>query len=523
MDGNSNFGWNFGWNFLIKWIEWNRMARSYWKFSMADADANNASQQTGPGASTQQIQPDAVAQARIVHQNTLIHRTAMLTNMRKAIKWTEAEEFQQKSAHQIRARLERIESVFSSIDQANRMAMSTAASTEEREGFQPEFDTFEDEYLDAVARMSQRLEELTMQQQANQTPANGAQAAAPVFNLQMQPQTLRNTWGKFDGKALDWLDFKDRFSMAVHEENMEARYKFAHLKASLTGEALALLNGWGLKEEEYAQAWDGLIKKYEVNYPLGRVYLNYFYALPDLKKLGHTPAAADLQKMINTSNEVRRRLLTLKYPVDAWDFVFVHSLHARLDQTNANKWEEFRKEENYPTLDRMIEFLQKQAAALQSTGLVNESLQLPTRKDSSINRPKSSASTASSGAGASSKWCVYCKKSDHKLVECPIFKNMCYAERKEVVEGKNLCPNCLKTGHDVTSCWDHHRCQLPACEGDNAHNSLYCPRKVPEWQLSFTAQQSQHSPHAPDPRSNRWTGGRGRGALKRSGDQQQSS
>lgn len=156
--------------------------------------------------------------------------------------------------------------------------------------------------------------------------------------------------------------------------------------------------------------------------------------------------------------------------------MFVHPLHSRLDKVNDAKWEEFRKGDDNPPLSKMIEFLEKQTAALQSTGLVNDSLSRTVHNEYALQRPGSKPGAYSSGAGAAAaprEWCVKCNIFGHKIFTCPKFLPLCVAERWEMVRALNLCPNCLKTGHGLAACWDTHRCTMDECADDNGHNTCF--------------------------------------------------
>lgn len=405
-------------------------------------------------------------------------RTELMARMNAIIEWIGGAPYLQLNAFRLRERLHRFKSVFDTVETANTGAMNEAADLPARNILANEFYEFEERYLDACAGIQERLQVLKAQE-ANADAAAGAPAAAnqpPVFQLQMpvQHQAIPHTWGRFNGKFLDWLPFKEQYVLAIHSREMPGPLKFLQLKNSLDNEPLELIGGMALDNQGYEDAWARLCKRYEDRYALSRVYLNYIYGLSKLKA---PVAAQQLQHMSDVTSETRRQLRSLEYPVDNWDHIIVHELHSKLDKENADKWEVERNEEAQPTLDKMVKFLETRASQLRSSGLVHGELQVVIHNERATSRPSQPSTSFTGGAGPRLDWCNSCNINGHKIFDCPEFLAMGLKGRLMVIENRRLCPNCLKTGHSVDRCFDKHRCGLPACKNDNAHNSLACPNK----------------------------------------------
>lgn len=110
--------------------------------------------------------------------------------------------------------------------------------------------------------------------QVNQLPQHdlppGAANATPnelrTIKLQMatQENNIPNTWGYFDGDLHRWLEFKQRFTRAIHENaDISAVFKFLYLKKSLSGEPLELLKRFDVNDANYSAAWERLNQEYE--------------------------------------------------------------------------------------------------------------------------------------------------------------------------------------------------------------------------------------------------------------------
>lgn len=71
------------------------------------------------------------------------------------------------------------------------------------------------------------------------TPPQALADQAPIrVDFALGIQTVKNTWGQFDGDFFQWQSFKDKFVAQVHgNAGVEPAYKLAHLMDSLEGEA----------------------------------------------------------------------------------------------------------------------------------------------------------------------------------------------------------------------------------------------------------------------------------------------
>lgn len=426
-------------------------------------------------------------------------RDEMLSRMEEVIAFIGTDRYNQYDLHQMNARLRRLEDSFNEFRQQNRSVANEILGDAQRKALMDEFYAFEENYVDAIAKMNKRIEELTKAAAATapvavdpnaDANANAAMVAAQqqgeqVFRLQMpfQAHAVVTTWPKFNGDFLNWSDFKERFMLGVHDvENMPETYKIAHLRNALTGEAAAAMSGFTLHGGNYAQLWDALVKKYERKYPMACAYLNKFFALPAMDP--KETYAAELKALLNGTNHMLRQLRAMKYPVDRYDLVLVHALQQRLNKGCAKKWEKIRKDSDdpdNPTLVRMLEFLDEESTSQSNQSLAYKPLQV------TISNPRAHQATSSSHRQPARDTdkvkypCPICPEetTDHRVFDCPEFKPLTVGDRKRVVNQRKLCHNCLRKGHYKDECWDLHRCRSEECvrKGDVMHNSMLCPTK----------------------------------------------
>lgn len=477
-----------------------------------------------------------VQQAGLAEANRLAierQRESIIQRLETWMGTLQAPDLAQMDLYEADTSLQRGNSLFKQLEDVQLAVVGAAAGVDVVSEYGQRFMQLEATFYQMLPRLSRRIGELRQaeQQAARQEPApGGAAAAAPVANqpaptfrleIPTQYQNMKNTWGQFDGTLLKWLNFCNHFTSAVHSvEDMAPRVKFQFLKEAMVGEAARCLGGAMIDDAGYLPAWEKLNKRFGPKYPLVRVYLDWFQSLKQLT----TPASYDeLQRLADIANETKDQLALLGVPVAQWDAYFVHNLHARLDEVNAAKWEEERKEVDFPTMDQMITFIERRANSLRSAGVVQQSLKVVIENERATypSPPASQASqrsTSSQGKDGSSLWCPLHSSYGHQIWDCQKFLSKSLKQRKEVVDSFRLCPNCLKTGHGKDQCWDGRRCSLPSCSLDNRHNSLLCPYKSQSMQaMNVNTDQPSSSSDG-----GYWSRGRGRSnAFKRPGSRQE--
>lgn len=197
-----------------------------------------------------------------------------------------------------------------------------------------------------------------------------------------------------------------------------------------------------------------------------------------MPKLKPPYTGEQLSNMAHATRELLRNMEQEGYAVAGWDIILVHSLHQRLPDDLHRQWILSLKDEQAPTVERMCQFLNDQANAIvpQSSMLTP---QTEFKKPHTPSRPASGSGGVGQSVNSSSKRfeCESCS-GNHATYNCPDFLALNYSGRKEFVNRRRLCVNCLQRNHDSARCPDKHRCQLPECQPNNAHNSLMCPFKV---------------------------------------------
>lgn len=336
-------------------------------------------------------------------------------------------------------------------------------------------EVLEEVYFEANSIMSDRITVLEGKIVSDSRSASEVgQDERPIkLIMPVQQHNMQNTWGKFAGKLRSWIGFRDRFKAAIHNnKDISDAYKLSYLLQSLVGPASEALG----KSDNYQQAWERLLELYNKPYPIAQEHLRDFYNLPTLQTLA---TASELERMSNVTHEVIRQLQSLEYPVEHWDFVFVHGLHERLDAKTAREWA-LSNQSNNPPISEMLKFLDREAAALQHTRNDRKEITVTVNNDAkSVRSSNMSRKDIGKNTGTIAKQfrCEACPEY-HKLYECPSFNSLNLNARKELLKRRRICVNCLKKGHDKDNCFDEKRCSYQQCRDDPIHNSLLCPYKM---------------------------------------------
>lgn len=439
-----------------------------------------------------------------------------LRRVNRALQFVDGPAFAQLDEFQLRERIRRFEEAFAAADRHHRILIAEAPDEQERRQMMDRFDELGERVNDALASYRRRAAEVApaaalpapppannndganagnnagqpngpdnanvIQNAVPQPPlvqpaapgvqqvplAAGQQGMNIHVSVPFQPHQIQKTWGKFDGNPLTWFDFKQRFQLAVHNVNEVPRAnKMAYLRDALTGEAAEAMKGYGIDPERYDEFWNALVNKYEQRYTLACAYLSRFFGLP---RLHRGSAAAELRRMSNDTNGLLRQMRELGYEADRWNLIIVHALQERLSPELKRKWLTVRNGNDDPPVVLMTQFIDDEADALANRAVAYQPPPPP---------PQAQAYGAVGGAIPKVQMyaCGVCGSMTHLPPDCPEFRPLIFQDRLKVATSSRICFNCLKRGHGKATCFDPHRCREPACQPDNAHNSLLCPVK----------------------------------------------
>ncbi|XP_003381917.1 putative integrase core domain protein, partial [Trichinella spiralis] len=272
----------------------------------------------------------------------------------------------------------------------------------------------------------------------------------------------------FSGEVLEFPAFWDRFQGCVHNRtDLDDASKFSYLLSSLSGEALAAVEGMPRSSANYSHAMELLQERFGRTDVIVREHVKAIWnakpcsdsgasiqALVDeinrhlrcLTALGKNPATGEM-----TANEAFLPLLAEKFPEEirlAWD---VHVQSASGTKGDLPEFLNFAQ----------VRAAAKRAAAASSGGRGLVKQDDPKQQDpgpgcQERQRTRQTEKRAARGAttvlhAAVNSSCPICK-GDHDIASCEEFLQADVHMRSRMVARNKLCFRCLQSGHRVKAC-----------------------------------------------------------------------
>ncbi|KRY36367.1 hypothetical protein T01_828 [Trichinella spiralis] len=298
------------------------------------------------------------------------------------------------------------------------------------------------------------------------------------------------TLPKFTGKVLEFPSFWAQFEANVHKRSdLDNATKFTYLLSNTEGTARNAIEGIPLTPENYPQAVDILKKRFGRPRQVIRKHLAALWREPVCREMttrGIQSLVDEVTKHLRCltaldrnpfvghlpASEVLMPMLLDKFPpalVKAWD-------------TNIGP----DAAEDEDNLQKFLEFAQWQANLLAKSK--GEDAKPPAAKSeqrtpsSKPSRPELTygdriRSTAAALAVVATRSCLFCS-GEHKEKECEKFLKADLSRRRDMVRAKNVCFNCLSTGHRARECPKERPCGVDGCR--QAHHRLLHPPSTRE-------------------------------------------
>ena len=263
----------------------------------------------------------------------------------------------------------------------------------------------------------------------------------------------------FDGTANKWVLFISSFFDMVHKQPyLDVFQKRTYLIQHLVGEPKKAIEG-------FANDADGYIASLK--------RLKYFFGNPSLV------AQATIQKVINGNQlpEYDLKALTefyyslstclntltkMKYTADIYSTDVLRQTLRRLPNHLLRKWAEYSftlRQREEPTLIHLEHWLQARVMAAKDPYLpIDKGKRTGPRVQRSDLREKPNSCPCCDGA--------------HYLYKCDDYKSKSDAERLNFVKSKQLCFNCLGSGHGVKNCSSKRSCFIHSCNKRH-HTSIH--------------------------------------------------
>lgn len=214
--------------------------------------------------------------------------------------------------------------------------------------------SFEIPYFKLVARYEATLRDIQFREiqpndspQISVLPSNSNQA---ISQLRLPKIELP----VFSGNIEDWYTFYDTFEKLINaNSNLSEIQKFHYLKSSLKGDAAGVVKTFEITTENYKEAWELLIERYDNRRHIVQSHIRSIFELPTLSKENHT----QLRSLLDGVCKHLRALKAFERPVDSWDDLVIHLIVSKLDTNTKRAWETSRSDSSIPTFKQLKEFL----------------------------------------------------------------------------------------------------------------------------------------------------------------------
>lgn len=230
--------------------------------------------------------------------------------------------------------------------------------------------------------------------------------------------------------------------------------KLHYLKSFLTGEAAQLVRAYSVTDGNYRVAWSALDTRYNNKRLLVNALFQRLFGQASVTK----ESAMMLRQLIDNTSECVQALKALDMPTDKWDAFLVYIVTQRLDADSHKQWEISLTDNEFPSFDELVTFMEKRCRSLEAIGSIGSSMQHErqhnSRQTNAASSLKSSSTNNPSVHHTSANPLNACSMCDaqHSVTHCKRFRSMNVAERREIVMRRRMCFLCLRVGHVSADC-----------------------------------------------------------------------
>lgn len=339
---------------------------------------------------------------------------------------------------------------------------------------------FESLYFSALATAESLIESEETGDSSNQAKTNSGSSDTSRANVKLPEIKLPS----FDGSYDHWLEYKNSYVSMIHKRtDLDAIQKFHYLRSSLSGSALQVIIALEFTASNYLNAWELLENRFHNTRLLVHNHIKSLFSLSNLKQ----ESPSQIRKLIDTVLRNLRALKTLDEPTESWDTLIIYLIASKLDSSTERDWESHKGSlvSSDPSkrlkLEDLLSFLRNKADMLeminashhtnklQSKSTVNEKTVTSHKSNTPVHSFVSTSNTGLKGKSSNNKrgsTCPFCS-GNHALYTCSYFLNLSVRDRSKFVDEKQVCRNCLRSGHSITECV-FGPCKQ--CQGK--HNSL---------------------------------------------------
>ncbi|XP_018313929.1 uncharacterized protein [Mycetomoellerius zeteki] len=287
------------------------------------------------------------------------------------------------------------------------------------------------------------------------SPSSSSNNDSEVARVRLPKLNLPTFSGKYD----EWFPFFDTFNSIIHSNTaLSDSQRFQYLRASLTGDASAIINSLEISDANYDVAWSILKQRYDNKRVIVQTHVKAIMELPAMAKEN----SIDLRKISDGATKHLHALRALKRPTSHWDDLLITILSSKLDSFTLREWKSSLMGNDLPALKQFLEFISHRCQVLEATGKSNGI----NSKKSDIKTQPSTKRQSACAATVKSK-CHFCQ-GEHAIYYCKDFVALPVVQRISEIRSRKLCVNCLRSSFHTSS-----KCTSGSCKVCHAkHNTL---------------------------------------------------
>lgn len=263
----------------------------------------------------------------------------------------------------------------------------------------------------------------------------------------------------FSGDYKKWLSFRSLFDSMVHNNGkIDDLERMHYLKSCVADEAEDLISQFDVTAESYREAYEVITGRFHNEVILVDTHIMDLLSQPNLSSESSTA----IKTLVDVTSNTLRALKTLKIDTSTWDPILLLLLVQKLDRSTRRLWEQTLKPKVRPSMNEFLEFLGTRFHALgcqqKFNFTIDTNAENPKTKhwknkkpfgnehgynDERVFPPRIHQNFHNTAQDARRK-CPFGCGENHSVTECESFRKVNVTIRNDLVNGVNLCKNCLK-------------------------------------------------------------------------------
>lgn len=274
----------------------------------------------------------------------------------------------------------------------------------------------------------------------------------------------------FSGDYLTWMSYQDMFVSLVHNnQGLSDVQKYCFLKGSCKGTPLDIVNEYPATDSSYALAWTALHRRYHNKRKIVDTIFKKLFSIPS-----SDGSSKSIQCILDTTRTSIALLRTLEINTSGEHAMLIYMMVNRLDTQTRKEWEQSLKASTeIPPIEDLFIFLETTFRTLETISDQPESSFTSARNyktQQQQTRPRNTFTRYVNTTSTNNDTNCPCCNKRHLLYKCFKFAALQSAEKRNFINTKRVCRNCLTIGHFSNNCRVSSRCQI--CQ-QNHHTTVH--------------------------------------------------